>query len=233
MNSIVIPTGVHFSFSGLFSSQRHDLMRVRHMTGLLMGRAYILLMSGFSEYHQNEAELDEEKMAVLNAQKDPRHFSVLYERYYKSIFIFVNKRVDDEALTAELTSDVFFKALKNIKKFEFRGVPFSAWLFRIAVNEVNQFFRKEKKRIRAVSLTGTHAEALFEEIDHRAQDREQLLSRLLSKLNEEDLQLLELRFFEERPYKEIAYLLDISEGNAKVKTYRVIKKLRDLVQGIS
>jgi len=99
-------------------------------------------------------------------------------------------------------------------------VPFSAWLYRIASNQVAQHFRDTKKD-RTVSIEEQNLTDLAEEI--KTTDNEKLralLIRSLEDLKPLDLSLIELRFFEQRPFKEIANLLEITESNAKVKTYR-------------
>ena len=121
--------------------------------------------------------------------------------------------------------------MQNLNKFEFRGVPFSAWLFRIAINEINLFFRSEKKNQRCVNLTDIHINTLFEEMETEPQvDRHKLITLLLEQLSAHEIQFLELRFFEGRSFKEMAYLLGLTEVNAKVKTYRIIKKLGKYVK---
>ena len=86
------------------------------------------------EQYQNKQDLanDEEEL-IRNAQANPDEFRLLYERYFKKIFLFILHRVGDKAIAADITSQVFLKALININKFSFRGLPFSSWLFRIAL----------------------------------------------------------------------------------------------------
>ncbi len=172
------------------------------------------------------AEMQEEWLEVQAAQGDPALFRPLYERYYEDIFLFVFRRTTDEALTADLCSQVFLKALQRIKDYEYKGVPFSAWLYRIASNEVAQHFRKAKKN-RIVSVEESNISSLFDEIEeHDDEQHRQLLLDTLDTLKEDDLQLIELRFFEERPYKEIAEILGITENNAKVKTFRILNRMK-------
>src|SRR4051812_22341421 len=104
-----------------------------------------------NEYHKTNEELKNELLEIEAAKADPDKFGLLYDRYFKNIFVFVFRRTDNEELSADLTQHVFMKAMMNIKKYEFKGVPFSAWLFRIASNEVNMYFRKTNKE-RVVSL---------------------------------------------------------------------------------
>lgn len=172
------------------------------------------------------AEMQEEWLEVQAAQGDPALFQPLYERYYEDIFMFVFRRTTDEMLAADICSQVFLKALQRIKSYEYKGVPFSAWLYRIASNEVAQYYRKSNKN-RVVSMEETNIEGLFEEIrEHDDERHRQLLLKALDSLKEDDLQLIELRFFEERPYKEIAEMLGITENNAKVKTFRILARLK-------
>ena len=83
-------------------------------------------------YHQNELVLQEELMIIEKAKMNPQFFAPIYNRYYESIFRYIYKRVDEQEAAFDITSNVFVKALGALNKFEFRGVPFSSWLFRIA-----------------------------------------------------------------------------------------------------
>jgi len=182
--------------------------------------------------HQTKEDIEQELQYIERARRDPERFAPLYDKYYKVIFLFIYRRTDEEELTADLTSQVFLKAIVNLPKYEFKGLPFSAWLFRIAINEVNQFFRN-KKNERAVSIEDAGIERLCEELDENSQhnqQQEQLLILSFNYLEQEELQLLELRFFEDRAFKEVAYLMGITENNAKVKTYRVLDKLKRIIK---
>lgn len=181
--------------------------------------------------HQDDKQIKEEYDLIRQAQKNPRAFGLIYEKYYKAIFVFVDKKVDDPETTADLVSQVFLKALINLPSYQFKGLPFSAFLYRIATNQVNAFFR-DNSRKRVVALEEHHWQTLFAESDLDLADREMMIAELLAKLSEDDVQLIELRFFEELPFKEIAYILDITENNAKVKTYRAIDKLKKYMKDI-
>ena len=171
-----------------------------------------------SKYTVTQQAMQEEWIEVQQAQQNPSRFRVLYDRYYEPIFRFVFKRTLNETLAADLTSQTFLKAMQKLEKYTFQGVPFSAWLFRIASNEIAQHFRKNKKT-RVVALEERTAHELIEEYDDKA-DLEIniiLLKKVIQDLKPEEVELLELRFFEKRPYKEVADILDITENNAKVK----------------
>ena len=174
---------------------------------------------------KNVAE-DEERL-IRNAQKDPAAFRPLYEKYFRKIFVFIHHRVGEKSLTADLTSQVFLKALLNLSKFEFRGFPFSAWLFRIALNECNDFFRKTK-RFRFVAVEEHVMEELHQELTSETTlyDLQAKLPHILEKLSLDELQIIELRFFDQRPFKEVAEILGITETYAKVRTYRILDKMK-------
>ncbi|MEO1053518.1 MAG: sigma-70 family RNA polymerase sigma factor [Bacteroidota bacterium] len=176
----------------------------------------------------DKTTLAKEQKVVEASKKDPQAFGVLYDKYFKQVFRFIHGRVNDKDVTADLTSQVFLKALTNIHQFEYRGLPFAAWLFRIAVNEYTDYFRKAKKA-RFVVLEGTAINSLFTEMSFDESEVEMLKKKIpnvMSKLKPHELQVIELRFFESRSFKEIGYILDITENNAKVKTYRALDKLR-------
>ncbi len=197
---------------------------------------HLLLISGTAAlaYHKREEEILEEYNIVKKAQKNPEYFAPLYQKYYDQLFMFINKRVDHLEVTADLTSRVFFKSLRNIKKYKYQGVPFSAWLYRIAINEINMFFREQHRMERTVNITDDHINILITEIEYKEPqlDPHVLVSVLLEQLNESEIQLIELRFFENRSFREAGYLLGLSEVNAKIKTYRVIKKLKKISEEI-
>jgi RNA polymerase sigma-70 factor (ECF subfamily) len=177
-------------------------------------------------YHQNSAKLEEEQGWIRRAQKDPEKFGPLYQKYYEQIFRYIYQRMDDQEQALDVTSQVFMKALKNINKFEFRGLPLSSWLYRIAKSELYQAFR-DKKALRTVNLETVHLTSMVQDMEEEQNDgnRERLF-KVLKCLNEKDLQLIELRYFEKRSYKEIGEILDLTENNAKVKSFRALEKLK-------
>ena len=180
-------------------------------------------------HHKTDKDLELELQQIGAAKQNPARFDVLYDRYYKSIFVFIYRRTDDEELSADITSQVFLKALINIKKYEYKGVPFSAWLFRIAFNEINMYFRKSKGQ-RTVSLEQGNLNLLMEEV--RDEDSTALQARMLQALktlDEPELQLIELRFFERRSFAEVGAIVSITENNAKVKVYRILDKLKKIM----
>ena len=184
-----------------------------------------------NEHHKTNRQLEAEQAEVEAAKKDPDLFSVLYERYYRSIFVFIFRRTGDEELCADLTQQAFMKAMVNIQRYTFKGVPFSAWLFRIALNEVNMYFRKTNKE-RVVSLDEhSLVNIIAEAKEDDNEDQRRMLMSALGKLDEDEMQIVELRFFEGRPFAEVGGICGITENNAKVKMYRILDKLKKLLKG--
>lgn len=184
-------------------------------------------MGASSKYTVTQQTIEQEWVEVQAAQKNPAAFRVLYSRYYEPIFRFVYQRTSDESLTADLSSQVFLKAMQNLHKYSYKGVPFSAWLFRIASNEIAQHFRKTKKN-RVVTIEDQNISDIEDEYEDKAELEVNIgiLKEVIQHLKPEEVQILELRFFEKRAFKEIADILDITENNAKVKIYRLLQKMK-------
>jgi RNA polymerase sigma-70 factor (ECF subfamily) len=180
--------------------------------------------------HATDIEIQEEWVLIQKAQADRQFFKPLYERYHEGIFRFVYKRTADEAKSADITSTVFLKAMQKLDKYTFKGVPFSAWLYRIASNEVVQHFRNVKKN-RVVSINDSQLESMADELEYN-DEKYKLKDKMvdcLQHLKEEELQLIELRYFEQLPFREIAEITGLTESNAKVKTYRIKTKLSKII----
>lgn len=177
-------------------------------------------------------ELDNEQQQIEDAKSNPGCFEPLYTKYYARILKFVYKRIESLDDCRDVTSIVFTKALCNISQYKHQGFPFSSWLYRIAINEINLFYRRTNKA-RIISLDEKGITNIASETDGPDSEMVAALKQSLLHLNEDELQLLELRFFEERPFSQVAQILDITENNAKVKTYRVLDKLRKVYSQIA
>ncbi len=169
-----------------------------------------------------------EELIIEECKRNPRRFEPLYNKYYKPIFRAVLSRIGDKDITAEIVSNVFFKALQNINKFQFKGLSIYSWIYRIALNECNEYFRKKGNK-RMIVLDQTHYELLAEEMAIFDDNHLEELKKGLSRLRETELQIIELRFFESLSFKDIADVLGINEGNSKVKLYRAVERLKKLM----
>lgn len=168
-----------------------------------------------------------ENEIIIASKKDPKQFEPLYNKYYLPVFRFVYKRTVNTDLAGEVTSIVFVKVLENIKSYKVTDAKFSSWIFRIAYNTIQDKYR-ESKSSRTVNLTLESIPVITEQDNNKSIREEQLqkLLKLIPELSEEEITLLELRFFEQRKYKEVAEILNLTEENARVKIYRLINKIK-------
>ena len=188
-----------------------------------------------------ETELDDERSIIARAKKDPEAFGILFEQHYPAIFGYVLRRVEDWNTSKDITSEVFLKAFKGLWRYRWQGIAFSAWLYRIATNEVNMYFRKG--RLNIVSLDQIMEEIGFEPVDPQTLEAERIEAE--RKLREYDdffairsrvLQLpikyqdvIALRYFERKSVKEVAEILSKKEGTVKSLLSRGIAKLKNLL----
>jgi RNA polymerase sigma-70 factor (ECF subfamily) len=182
------------------------------------------------KYHITPEQILAEQQEVEAAQSEPARFEVLYNRYYEAILGFVYKRVETKESAYDITSQVFLNAMLKLKQYRTGELPFSSWLYRIAINEINQLYRKEKVQ-RTVKVDEDDLKYMVQEIkgEEDIETRYQKVAEALTGLHEEEIQMIELRFFEKKAFKEIGEILNITENNAKVKLYRIIDKLKILI----
>lgn len=186
-------------------------------------------MSFTSKYHASAEQISSEFMQIEAAKRDATNFGPIYNKYYKQIFGYIYQRMEDKDVAFDVTSQVFLKALTNLHKYEFKGVPFASWLYRIAHSEVMQVFR-DKKSSRTVNADVADIKHLCEEIhESYYEDFMPVLGRIIKELPNDELQLIEMRFFEKRPFKEIAEIMMMTENNAKVKLYRILERLKKVL----
>lgn len=183
-------------------------------------------------------EKSEEKGLIKQAQKDPQAFGAIFEEYYEPIFGYILKRTGNVAASQDIASETFFKALDRLWQFRWRGLSISSWLYRIATNEINQYFRKEKKR--RYSLEALLAQSGIELADEHDMARElmeqeeeleraaewQKARKLLHELPEKYQAVLSLRFFEDKKIAEIAEILGKKQGTVKSLLSRGTSMLR-------
>jgi RNA polymerase sigma-70 factor, ECF subfamily len=170
----------------------------------------------------------DERLLIEAAQKDPACFAELYERNFARVYAFVSRRIATREEAQDVTAEVFHQALAKIAQFEWRGLPFAAWLYRIASNaladrwsrarqDVNRTIRDEETRDRG----GPSAYASLEEIEQRA-----LLFRLVEALPKDQKRVVEARFAEQKSIREIAQEMRKSEGAIKQLQFRALESLR-------
>jgi len=162
----------------------------------------------------------DERTLIEAAQRDPGRFAELYESNFDRVYAFVVRRVRDREEAEDVTSEVFHRALANLGQFEWRGVPFAAWLLRIAANAMaDRALRAARER--QVPEPDPREEPSLEEIEHRAR-----LFRLVDALPVDQRRVILMRFGEQRTIREIARDLARSEGAVKQLQLRGLQNLR-------
>jgi len=161
-----------------------------------------------------------ERLLIEAAQKEPGRFAALYEAHVDRVYAFIARRVADRATAQDLTADVFHQALAALPRFEWRGVPFAAWLFRIAANAVTDHAQRAARE-RNLPAPGDPDEVSPEDVEHRAR-----LFRLVDDLPTDQRRVITLRFAAQRSIREIAHALGRSEGAVKQLQIRGLQNLR-------
>jgi RNA polymerase sigma-70 factor, ECF subfamily len=165
----------------------------------------------------------EEERLVERAQQDPQAFGVLYDRYVDRIFTFAWRQTADEALAKDVTATTFEKALRHLRRYQWQGNSFCAWLYRIARNEISQHYRRQRF---LAPLRGWLLSDLNVEKSVQRQERKDALHRALARLSPADREVINLRFFEELTSAEVAEILGCSSANVYVRLHRALGRLR-------
>lgn len=183
-------------------------------------------------------DLKTEKYYIQMAQKDFIFFGILYDENYEKILNYVIAKTGDVRAAADITSEVFFKAMQNLSKFKWQKVPFSSWLYKIAQNEIANFYNKEKKQ-------GKSLDWLLDEVGYEPPDKtdieneiieaQQHLEKLKSikkikknikQLDKKYQDVIFLRFWKNMKTKDISSSLNKNENTIKSLLMRGLKLLR-------
>lgn len=185
-------------------------------------------------------DLDEQKKLVEKAQQDPEVFGELYDQFYSRIFGYVLGRIASVQIAQDITSEVFFKALKNLRQYRgHNNASFSSWLYRIATNQTNDYFRKNKHRILSLEdISGMtdisnpllEDENLQLEAELKKQEDFLFLHQSISRLPVKYQEVVTLRYFEKKQEKEIAQILGKPEGTVKSLLHRGLKRLKEMME---
>ncbi len=172
---------------------------------------------------------DEESLVRRAKQQDQKAFGELYEEHFDRIYRYVALRIGDKTEAEDMTQQVFLKALQSVSSFQWKGIPFAAWLFRIAHNQVVDYLRKKNKQ----------AVILFEESLVSSDSNPQLLAehqldieQLLSatrRLTEAQREVISLRFTSELPIAQVAKIMGKSQGAVKALQHSSIIALRKIL----
>ncbi len=183
---------------------------------------------------QTRAEaLDEERALVAAARRDSEAAGRLFDKYYRDVFGYIYRSTLDRQVAEDLTSNVFLSAFRHLGLFRWRQVPFGAWLFRIATNEIRMHYRRQKRiaatSSEAISLAPasevpTAAEMLAATDDYR------LLHRALLELDLKYRTVILLRYFESKSITEIASITGRTEGTIKSRLHRGLERLHSALE---
>jgi RNA polymerase sigma-70 factor (ECF subfamily) len=167
----------------------------------------------------------EERLLVEAARKDPAHFTDLYEANFERVYAFVSRRVHSRADVEDITAEVFQHAFEHLSRFEWRGVPFVAWLYRIAANAVVDRWQSLSRESGWPAMDPPSVE--FDDTEIERTERRAQLFRNVAKLPAEQRRVIEMRFAEEKSIREIAKVLGKSTGAVKQLQFRAYTKLRE------
>lgn len=208
---------------------------------MVLKRNMTLSSDTISNTGSDTRDLEESRQLVELARTDAHAFGKLFDRHHDEIFKYILHRTANAELARDLTSDTFYKALNKLWTFRWQNVPFSAWLFRIASNEVNAYYRKHKN-VKHIPLDeimdnpGSEYRELQNELKNAQQEiaanhlfleLQQAVTRLKPRYQE----AVSLRFFEGKPVKEVAIILNKSEGTVKSLLHRALKQLQVILDG--
>jgi RNA polymerase sigma-70 factor (ECF subfamily) len=175
-----------------------------------------------------EAAPDPEQRLIEAAQRDPLRFAELYEMHFERVYVFISRRVRDRGEAEDLTSEVFHRALASLGRYEWRGTPFAAWLYRIAHNAIAG--RREPMPSASGVPDPVDPAAPAEEEIAEAERRAHLF-RSVDQLPADQRRVIVLRFAHEKSFREIAEELRRSEGAVKQLQVRALENLRARMEG--
>ncbi len=157
--------------------------------------------------------------------------ALLYETYFDRIYRYAYLRLNNGTEAEDVAQDVFVRALAAIKKYEERDVPFTAWLFRIAHNQVIDHVRKEKGEKRVSFDDCPNLQASEPSPDSLAEKNMEIedIAERIGKLSPAQREVISLRFGAEMPIAEVAIALGKSQGTVKALQYNAIVALRKLM----
>jgi RNA polymerase sigma-70 factor (ECF subfamily) len=174
---------------------------------------------------REERAQDPERRLVEAAQADASRFADLYELHFDRVYAFIARRVRDRGETEDLTSEVFHRALANLAKFEWRGTPFAAWLYRIAHNAITDRAKRALETAPAQTDDPVDPAVPAPEEMEQAERRAELY-RSVNGLSADQRRVIVLRYAHEKSIREIAGELRRSEGAVKQLQVRALENLR-------
>ena len=167
---------------------------------------------------------------ILNGKTE--QYEYFLDRYGQQVFVLVDRIVSCQEDAEELTQDVFLKAFQQLSSFKAES-SFSTWIYRIATNIAISAVRKKRNDVLRLddsvfaNLSDTQVDAALEDESEEQMER---LQQAMNQLEADERALITLYYLEEKPLAEVAFILGLTEGNAKVKLHRIRKKLYVLIK---
>lgn len=177
--------------------------------------------SGTTASHED----GKERLLVEAAQKNPARFAQLYELNFERVYAYVVRRVRERGTAEDLTAEVFHKALAHLSNFDWRGIPFSAWLIRIAANLISDY-RKRSGREVIENLPEQASAGNPDSFEEAAR-----LFRMVDNLPTDQRRVVQMRFAEGKTIREIAQEMGRTEGAIKQLQFRGLENLRMRLSG--
>ena len=168
----------------------------------------------------NGHELSDTVILKQAAGGDEQAFGMSYERYVGRIYNYVYYRTGNQYDAEDLTARVFLRAMKHIPNYQDRGIPFSAWLYRMAANALADYWRRQGRESQELP-PDVPDERVHEELERRIS-----LFQLVDRLPDLQRRVIEMRFVEDKSVREVAVTLDRTEGAVKQLQFRALENLR-------
>ncbi len=175
--------------------------------------------------------VDEDQILVAAARRDTEAAGRLYDKYYSEVLSYIHHCTFDSAVTEDLTSNVFLAAFRHLGRYRWRQIPFRAWLFRIATNEVRMHWRRQR-RVKMVSLEpdgDIHAAGPSVADCLEAAEEYRLVHKALLELRLKYRTVIILRYFEGKAIAEICEITGRKEGTVKSQLHRGLARLQDIL----
>jgi RNA polymerase sigma-70 factor (ECF subfamily) len=183
----------------------------------------------------------EEAQLIDQCRASPDAFGQVFDCWYKPVFGYIMRRTGDYDLSRDIAAETFLKAFLKIGSFRWRGISLSAWLYRIATNELNMYYRSSKYKPQSLQqlLENPQMEKLLHdtadnereiiEQELKAHEDYNLIRQNLLKLDVKYQEVIALRYFEQKTNAEISLILDKNEGTVKSLLSRGLEKLRNML----
>jgi RNA polymerase sigma-70 factor (ECF subfamily) len=183
------------------------------------------------QLESNSEVLDEDQMLVFAARQNTEAAARLFDKYYSGILGYMYHCTYDDTVAEDLTSNVFLAVFRHLRHYRWRQVPFKAWLYRIATNEVREFWRRQK-RIKIVSLqpeNEEHNSAPSADESTAAAEEYRLVHKALLELPLKYRTVIILRYFEGKAIADISKITSRKEGTVKAQVHRGLARMQDIL----